>query len=90
MKVYIQAVFLSLLCSCATNKLIIETSIQTIPQYPITPAPEHFLLANSYDISEQKFRENKEKLFINLTDTILLEISNNINESSGIRSTILP
>ncbi len=78
-----------LLSSCATGNLVIQSQIKTLPQYPINPAPQKFLLLNTFDVRSQKFRGNKDQLFISLLDSTLHLISEEIRLRADIDSKVM-
>ena len=74
MKIHLLPLFLSLfMSSCLTGWTVLQSNVETMPLYPISPAPDELLLLNTYDIYAQKFRGNKEQLFVNLVDSVLME-----------------
>lgn len=73
-----------LFCSCTFSRLAISYTALTIPLYKLDSAPEKFLLLNTYDIAAQKYRNNKEALFISLTDELMDQLSKKIHDKAGI------
>ena len=66
-------VILLLLSSCASQQVMISYTTPTVPLYALEPAPQKIILFNSYSIQAQKYRDNKEALFIQMIDSLLQE-----------------
>jgi Family of unknown function (DUF6340) len=80
---------LSLLSSCITGRQTIESDILTFPLYPIDPPPTKLLLLNTFDVPTDHMRENKQKLFLSLLDTLLFEMSREVSRRTAIPSEVV-
>lgn len=81
---------LLLLVSCTATKKIISYNVITTPVYKIDPPPQKVLVLNSNDIVSFKYRDNKEELFISLTNSFMEWIAGRITDRSGIPVQVLP
>ena len=79
-----------LLSSCTSGRSFISNDLQTIPFYPIEPAPQRILVLSVFDVAPMKFRDNKEELFMLLSDSLLTGISREIQYRGKIPSEVLP
>lgn len=75
---------LAILCSGCYSPLVLTTSIPTLPSRSINPAPTKIVVANAYDVKTASVRDNKEKLFGELTNLTVRHTSNEINRRSEI------
>lgn len=73
-----------LLEACITPYRTVTYMVATRPVYTISPAPQKILLINSCDICAKKFRENKEQLFVSITDDLLDSAAKRIAQKTGI------
>jgi len=83
------ALYILLLISCTAPNRIISYTARTVPVYKVDPPPQKILVLNVYDIAAKKYRDNKEELFISLSDELMNWASGKINEFSGIPSQVL-
>jgi hypothetical protein len=79
-----------LFTSCTSSHTFISNDLLTIPYFPIEPAPQGILVLNSLDIPALNYRKNKEELFISLVDSLMNEISRDIQFRGNITSDVLP
>lgn len=77
-------IILLLLSSCASQQVMIQYPTQTVPMYTLEPAPQKIILLNSYSVSSQKYRENKEALFTEMIDSLLQESAHRIRRTTGV------
>ena len=73
-----------LLAGCASPYRVITYMVPTKPVYTISPAPQKIAVLNNCDICKKKFRENKEALFISITDDLIDSASKRIHATTGI------
>ncbi|MBL7741079.1 MAG: hypothetical protein JNK14_17790 [Chitinophagaceae bacterium] len=78
-----------LLTSCTFSRLAISYTALTIPLYKLDKAPQKFLLLSTYNITAQEYRNNKEELFISLTDELMDQLSKKIHEKAGIPAQVV-
>ena len=81
--------FFLCLSSCATQQMMVNYPSGTTPLYPIEPAPQKILLLNHFNVSAQKYRDNKEELFREMIDSLLQETAQRIQKSTGIPAVVL-
>jgi len=75
---------LLLFAACAPNKtLVYDQRIE--PNMPLETKPTKVVLINAYDVAYHKYRDGKEKLFMDAIDTMLVSASNRIDEVSGFK-----
>lgn len=72
--------------ACITPYRTVTYMVSTQPVYTISPAPQKILLINSCDFCQKKFRENKEALFISITDDLLDSAAKRIQAKTGINT----
>lgn len=75
---------LLLLSSCAAKQVMISYTTPTVPLYPLEPAPQKVILLNSYSVQAQKYRDNKEALFMQIIDSLLQESAHRIRSTTRI------
>lgn len=75
--------------ACTTPNRIIAFTAKTKPVYSIDPLPQKLLLLNTNDIVAKKYRDNKEELFISLTDNLMNWISQRVLEKEGIPAEVI-
>lgn len=79
---------LLLFASCAPNKtLVYDQRIE--PVMPLEKKPTKVVLINAYDVTYHKYRDGKEKLFIDAINTMIVSASNRIDEVSGLPATVI-
>jgi hypothetical protein len=78
-----------LLSSCASQQAMISYTTPTVPLYPLEPAPQKVILLNSYSVQAQKYRDNKEALFIQMIDSLLEESALRIRNTTGITAEVI-
>jgi hypothetical protein len=78
-----------LLVSCTAPNRIISYTANTVPAYKIDPPSQKFLLLNVNDVAAKKYRDNKEELFISLTDNLMEWIAGKINQKNHTPSQVL-
>jgi len=61
---------------------ILTTTIPTFPIYPFDPAPTAIVVANAFDVSKSKYRDNKEKQFTMLLNHAVRHTANQIEKQS--------
>lgn len=79
----------SLLFGCVATKLPITFPRKTTPKYALDPAPKRILLLHTYDVDSKKYRKNKEELFKQFLDSILVTCETEINKRESIPSTVI-
>jgi len=79
-----------LFSSCTSSRTFISNDLLTIPFFPIEPAPQRILVLNVFDVPAMNFRNNKEELFILMTDSLMTGISREIQYRGKISSEVLP
>lgn len=68
---------------CCTAPSIISTTIPTLPVYhPFGQTPPIIVVANSFDVSQSKYRDNKEKQFTMLLNHAVRHTANQIETQS--------
>jgi len=82
--------FLIMLHSCTVTRPQIVSEIRTFPTYPIQPTPDLVLLINIFDVPGEHLRDNKQELFVLLTDSTLFELSRRIGDRTAISTRIIP
>src|SRR5689334_4630254 len=85
----LMAILLFFFLGSCTPERIILSHVQTIPLYPINPAPSQFLVLSTYDVPAQDFRERKEKLFMNLLDTMLSQVTQAASDRCVVYSDVI-
>lgn len=80
---------LFLLVSCTAPNRLLSYSVRTNPVYKINPEPQKIILLNTYDIVAKKFRDNKEELFISLTDSLMEWAAGTITDETGIHTAVI-
>lgn len=80
---------LLLLNSCASQQVMISYTTATVPLYPLEPAPQKVILLNSYSVTAQKYRDNKEALFLQMIDSLLRESAQRIRSTTGITAEVI-
>jgi hypothetical protein len=83
------ALSLLLLASCTAPTKIISYTSQTIPVYVVDPAPQKIILLNNYNVAAQKYRDNKEELFLQLIDTMMHWAATKIQSNAGISTEVI-
>ncbi|MBS4064774.1 MAG: hypothetical protein KGZ74_09455 [Chitinophagaceae bacterium] len=78
-----------LLSSCGTQQMMVNYPSGTTPLYSLEPAPQKILLLNHFNISAQKYRDNKEELFREMIDSLLQESAQRIQSTTGIPAVAL-
>ncbi|HEY6506060.1 MAG TPA: DUF6340 family protein [Chitinophagaceae bacterium] len=77
------------LVSCTAPNRVLSYTSPTIPVYKIDPPPQKFLLLNTNDVVAKKYRDNKEELFISLTDNLMDWLAEKIKEKTGVPAQVL-
>lgn len=81
--------FLLLLSSCTATQMMVNYPLKTVPMYTIEPAPQKIIVLNTYDVRVQKYRDNKEALFVEMIDSVMGQAAQTIRTSAGIPVTVL-
>lgn len=84
--IFLLAVFFS---ACTAPTRLLNYSAKTSPVYPLETIPEKILILNTYDIAAKKFRDNKEELFISLTNDLMNRAAKNLNEKQQIKTEVI-
>lgn len=77
-------------CTVSNNTRTINYLVSTKPVYPVNPTPQKIILLNAFDIKARSYRENKEELFIALTNEMMDTAAKRINLKTGIITEAIP
>lgn len=69
--------------------MTLTTSVPTLPTRDFKTPPTKIVVANAYDVKTASVRDNKEKLFVELTNLTVRHTSNEINRRSEIPATFV-
>jgi hypothetical protein len=78
-----------MIVACTAPTRFISFTARTRPVYTFNPAPEKILLLNNVDIVSKKYRDNKEELFIALTNEIMEWAGKRIAEKDNIPTEVI-
>jgi hypothetical protein len=76
------AVLLVVLFNACLSKHHVQTELPTEPRYAVNPT--RMLLVNTYNVSTQKYRENKDLLFKDLLNYTLLNAAEQIKQRINV------
>ena len=79
---------LLLLVSCNASNRIISYTIPTKPVYVLTHPPQKILLLNIYNVAKEKYRDNKEELFVQFIDTMMNWAAEKIHTGERINTEV--
>jgi hypothetical protein len=83
------SLLLFVLSSCSTSQSYILNDLVTIPVYPLEHSPQRILVMNTFDVSAKSYRQPKEELFIRLIDSVMVQISTELQARGEIPSEVL-
>ncbi len=77
------------LVACTASQKMINYTTATKPVYPLNPPPQKILLLNVYNVTKQKFRDNKDVFFKTLIDELLKYAADKIFQKTGIATEVI-